>query len=536
MVASEMFLDTAQLRDSVVSHAKELNYLPRSFKSAYANVSISITPSTSVDTVTIPSKTTFTSRIGSETYNFVTKDSYVIASSNNGVFHANNVNLYEGVYVTDTFVKNSTIDRQRFVLTNPNIDTSSIELIVTENGGANVYSYTQTFSLFDLKTTSTVFFVQACENDQYEIVFGSGGSGRIPLNGAVLEATYRICNGELPNGADTFINNSSIDGHSNVSIVTNSYAIGGSVSESVDSIKFNAPRHFATQERAVTENDYRSLLIRQFPEINALSVYGGEKVDPPQYGKVFIAIDIEGSDGIPDVNKNAYLSYLQDKVSLGITPEIVQPEFAYLSVTSEVFYDYNSTTLTSEEIKTIVSNAIINFNSTNLDDFNKTFRKSNFTTAIDVSDPSIINNDTTIIPYFMLTPTPNIDSSFTVSFNTPILVTSPSERTHTDTTDKGVYSSRFTFRDLTCIMEDDGLGNIRIVSLSNDNHIEIVKVGTVNYETGSVVISNLNVPSFSGSGIKLYAKTISTDFTASLKYIIKINPSDVVITATPARR
>ena len=535
MVASEMFLDTAQLRDSVVSHAKELNYLPRSFRSAQANVNIAITPATAQDTVVIPSKTNFTARVGTQTYSFVTSESIAITTSSNGVFYANNVTLYEGGYVTDTFVKNATVDNQRFVLTNPNVDTSSIEITVTENSGTDVYTYVQSYSMFGLTSNSNIFFVQAAENDQYEVVFGDNTSGRLPSEGAVIEITYRACNGELPNGADNFINNSSIDGHSNVVITLNREAINGSISESIESIKYNAPRSFQSQERAVTESDYRTLLLREFPEIQAISVFGGEKEDPPQYGKVFVSVDITNSDGVPDVNKTIYKSYLQDKVPLGISVDIVDPEFVYLDVQTEVKYDYNSTTLSAQEIKTLVTQSIVDYNNTYLNNFNAKFRYSNFVAYIDNTNPAILNNDTICRPYFLLSPTLNVNNEYSLSFNTEILITTPTTKSHDTLTDKGLYSTDFVYDSLKCQIEDDGLGNIRIVRISESTHTEVTKIGTVDYATGSISINSLNVSSFSGDGIKLYAKPVNTDFESTLKYILAIRTDSINITVTPSR-
>ena len=535
MVASEMFMDTAQLRDSVVSHAKELNYLPRSFRSAYANVSIAITPSTTEDSVTIPAKTGFTARLGSETYNFVTKESVVITTSNNGVFHANNVLLYEGSYITDTFVKNATIQNQRFVLSNPNIDTSSIEMTVTENSGEDVYNYVQAFSMFGLTSNSNIFFVQAAENEQYEVVFGDNVSGRRPLDGAVIDIAYRITSGELPNGADTFINNSSIDGHSNITIVSNKQAINGSVSESINSIKYNAPRSFQSQERAVTESDYKTLLLREFPEIQAISVYGGEKESPPQYGKVFVSVDVFGSDGVPDVNKNLYKTYLEDKVPLGISVEVVNPDFVYLGVETNVNYDYNSTTLSAEEMKAIVTQGIIDYNNDNLNDFNTKFRYSKFVSYIDGLAPSILNNDTVVVPYFLLNPEFSVDTDYSLNFNSEILITTPSSKTHDIVTDRGVYSTSFVYDGKTCQLEDDGLGNMRLVRVTTTSHREVKRVGTVNYQTGTVTIADLNVSSYTGRGIKLFAKPTSLDYQSTLKYILAIETDSINVAVTPAR-
>lgn len=535
MVASEMFLDTAQLRDSVVSHAKELNYMPRSFRSAYANVNIAITPSTTVDSVVIPSKTGFTARLGPQTYNFVTNESFAIVTSSNGVFYANNVTLYEGSYITDTYVKNTGIQNQRFVLSNPNVDTSSIEITVTENSGADVYSYVQSYSMFGLSSNSNIFFVQGAENNQYEVVFGDDISGRRPLDGAAIEVTYRISNGELPNGADNFINNSSIDGHSDVAITLNQEAINGSVSETIDSIKYNAPRSFQSQERAVTESDYKTLLLREFPEIQAISVYGGEKEEPPQYGKVFVSVDITNSEGVPDIYKTLYKNYLQDKVPLGITVDVVNPDFVYLDVDSTVNYDYNSTTLSAEEIKTLVTQSIVTYNDTYLNDFNAKFRYSNFVSYIDKVTPSIINNDTVCTPFFILNPVLSVNNDFARSFGAEILITTPTTKSHDILTDRGVYSTNFVYDGLRCQLEDDGAGNMRIVRVTTTSHIEVVKVGTVDYTTGTIIIGNFNVSSYTGNGIKLYAKLVTRDFQSNLKYILTINTGSINVTVNPAR-
>jgi len=535
MVASEMFLDTAQLRDSIVSHAKELNYVPRSFRSAQANVNISITPSTNVTSVVIPAKTGFTSRIGSNTFNFVTKESIPITSSNSGVFYANSTTLFEGSYVTDTFVKNSAITNQRFLLNNPTTDTTSVEISVSENSGANVFTYTQAFSLFGITSNTNIFFIQPAENEQYEVVFGDDISGRSPRNGAIIDISYRVCNGELPNGADTFVNNSSIDGHSNVSITLNSEAVNGSISESNTSIKFNAPRSFQAQERAVTENDYETLLTREFPEIQAISVFGGEKQDPPQYGKVFISIDITNSDGIPDIKKAIYNEYLRDKVPLGIITEILNPDFIYLNVTSTVNYNYNITTLSENQLSTKVLTAITNYNDAYLNNFNADFRYSNFVYSIDSSDPSIINNDTEVYPYYLLTLDTDTSTSFSFSFDSEILITTPSDTVHPITADRGVFSTSFIKDGLTCQLEDDGLGNIRIVRLTSNSNFEVVKIGTIDYTTGDVKINNLSVDSFNGSGIKLYVKLTSRDYSSTLKNILKIKPEDISVTVVPKK-
>ena len=536
MVASEMFLDTAQIRDSVVSHAKELNYLPRSFRSATANVNIAITPSTNVSSVVIPAGTGFTGRLGSNTFNFIVDSDIAITTSSNGVFYSNNTVIYEGSSVLDVFVKNESATNQRFLLNNPNIDTSSIQINVKENGGANTYNYIQSFFLYGLTSTSLAFFVQAAENDQYEVIFGDNFTGRTPKNGATIEVAYRICNGELPNGIDTFVNNSSIDGHSNVSVVTVSSAISGSISESIESIKFNAPRSYQTQERAITENDYKTLLLREFPEIQAISVFGGEKANPPQYGKVFIALDIASADIIPDSNKNNYNRYLSDKVPLATVVEFVEPSFVYLSINGDVKYNFTVTDLSENQLKTIVASSIVDYSNEYLNDFNVSFRYSNFLASVDASHFSILNNDTSINPYIKIIPTLGVDSSFSISFDTNILITTPSTSSHSISDDRGVFSSPFTFNNLNCQLEDDGVGNMRIMKITPTSHISLLNVGTVNYSTGLITLNNINIQQFSGDAVKIYIKSVNNDYAVSKQNILKIDVEDIVISMTPLNR
>jgi hypothetical protein len=536
MVASEMFLDSAQTKDSIVSHAKELNYLPRSFRSSTAVVDIAITPSTSVTSVVVPKGTGFTSRIGSNTFNFVTGEALALTSSTNGVFYANNTTIYEGAYVTDSFVKSDTTSEQRFILSNPNIDTTSIQVSILENSGANQYTYVQAFSLFGHNSNSNIFFVQPAENELYEIVFGDDIIGRRPKSGAIIDVDYRISTGELSNGADNFVNNSNIDGHSNVRVTMVSSAVNGSVSESVDSIKFNATRNFQAQERAVTEEDYRTLLLREFPEIQAISVYGGEKVDPPQYGKVFIAVDISNADGIPELNKTLYNSYLSDKIPLSVTTEFVTPNMIYLKIVSTVKYNVNITTLSENDIKSKVLSSIVDYSSSVLNDFNSEFSYSNFLSKIDLSDKSILSNYTQINPFIRIVPTVNTNNSYVLNFNNPILITSPGDAVHAIDTDKGLFSSAFTYGGATCVIEDDGLGKLRIVKISSTEHTEVKKIGTVDYQTGTVNIVNFDPSSFTGAGIDIFIKPVSLDFATSKNDILTIDIRDVSVNMVPVRK
>ena len=341
MVASEMFLDTAQLRDSVVSHAKELNYAPRSFASAQAQITVAITPTSNVTSIVIPQYTSFTTRVGSNTYTFSTSDTQLIANANNGV-HSISLTVYEGLVTGETFVVGSANSQQRFVLSNPTIDTSSLIVNVYEDGGQNILTYLKQDKILDVTNTSLVYFVQGAENQQYELVFGDNIFGRRPKDGSTIVVKYRVSSGELPNGATTFVSDSAIDGHTNITVTATTIASGGAVSESIESIRYNAPRNFQSQERAVTSHDYETLLLSKFTDIQAISVYGGEEIDPPQFGKVFISVDLFNTDGASESRKTIFKQYISDRSPLTIDPVFVDPTFMYIKVTSNVYYNVNN--------------------------------------------------------------------------------------------------------------------------------------------------------------------------------------------------
>ncbi|NDB83135.1 MAG: hypothetical protein EB127_10470, partial [Alphaproteobacteria bacterium] len=445
MIGSEMFLDSAQLRDSVVSHAKELNYTPQSFKSAIASIAIVVKTSDLTKTSLLVTKgTTFTSNQFNRNFTFSAPENIVLTEyeiADGYKYFGGIFDIYEGYYVTDTFTY-SYDNYDRMILSNKNVDISSITATVFEDGGANPILYKLSKSLFDLNSSSQVFFIQGAENDSYELIFGDGVNGRRPKNNSVIAIEYRISNGELPNGCTTFIPDSPISGETNITVSTISNAAGGSVSESIESIKYNAPRHFTTQERAVTTEDYQTLLKGQFPEVNTVYAYGGEDLDIPQYGKVFIAVDLKETDILPDSKKSEYYKFLKPRSPVSIDPVFVSPDYMYLGITSTVKYNVNVTGLSPSDIKTIVSSSILSYAINNLNTFNKTFRYSKLTQQIDNSQLSIISNETDVQLIKRIVPKLSTYDTFSVKFNTPLLIK------NFNTLNYSVYSSTFTYKGL----------------------------------------------------------------------------------------
>ena len=533
MVGNEMFLDSAQLRDTVVSHAKELNYTPQSFRSAQANVDVTITSSDlSKRSIVVPKGTTFTSRSLNRNFTFSVNENIVIdeytVSSNTVVFTGRNISLYEGYYVNDTFTY--TYGTQSpLIISNKNVDISSINVTVIEDSGATTLVYQRAASLFDLDNNSRVFFVQGAETDSYEIVFGDGVSGRRPKNNSIVTVEYRICNGELPNGCNKFVPDTSIQNETNIVVTTNASAGGGTVYESIESIKYNAPRHFTTQERAITTEDYETLLKLNFPEINTVTAYGGEDLDPPQFGKVYVSVDLKEVDALPDIKRQEYYRFLKPRSPVSIDPVFVDPEYTYLGVASKVNYNLNVTSLAVDDIKTIVGAAVLQFALNTLNNFNRTFRYSKLIQAIDSSQVSIVSNETDISVIKVVLPVTGKFLTFDVFYNIPLAVEKPT----LDATQFSVYSSPIIYKGIKALIRDNGEGSVNVISAASEAVIDTV--GTIDYDMGLLQFSNFKIDDFTGAGIKFYAYPRNKDISTINNVILNIIEEDLSITVVPVR-
>lgn len=536
MIGNEMFLDSALMRDSIISHAKELNYIPRSFKSAKAVVDIDVQANSSTTFIQIPKNTQFSSTVGANTYLFTTNKTLTNTTSNNNIFSFKDVEIYEGVYSVESFVLDTSQENQRFIIQNQLVDTDSITVVVSEDNTADVYE--KKTSLLDLNETSKVFFVQACENDRYEILLGNGIIGYKPKNGATIIVEYRASSGELPNGAYDFQNTRSINGFSNVTVSTVYSASAGSIYETLESIKYNAPRHYTTQERAVTAFDYEILLQQQFPEINALAVYGGETVSPPVYGKVFIAADLIGFDGIPDYKKKEFASWLKNKTPLTIEAQFVDPQLVYGKVEAVIKYNANVTDLSPDDISSRVVSAIMTFNSSNYSKFNSKVRQSKLLKVVDDAHSSIVSSYVEILPYVKLKPTLGQISSYTIDFKVPINNNLPQlSNVFAANTERILSSGKFIFDGKVCELSDDNNGSVYIISLVGTNYKMIRKVGTIDYNLGRVVLNNINISSIVGgsSELKVYIYSEDSNFDFTQNVYFEIKEDDVVVSVEAVR-
>ena len=453
MALNESFLDSASKYSSVVSLAKSLGYTAKSVRSARARVNITLTGPTDA-TYTIPRGTVFKARVGDREFDFIVDSDYTAALSA-GVYQFDAVNLIEGSLTSRTVTVS---DTSQYVIPNLKADTTTLIVNVQESSGSSVYRRFQFApNAIDVGPGADVYFIKQREDLYYEVYFGDGTIRTALDNGNIVHLDYVGGNGAEANYARVFTYSSGLGNFTDIDVVTVLPAAGGSEAESMESIKFNAPRAFSAQNRAVTTSDYTAIASQLFPSVESVTVWGGQDNIPKTYGKVFIAAKPLGADVFSSVEKTDMVRTLQQKAAVvSVTPEIVDPLYLNIELTANVHYNPSLARRTVGEIQTAVRNTIANF-ATTLGQFGSEFRFSRLVSAIDNSDDSIVSNVTT---FRIRRPVRTIlDSSavYTVHFSNPI---------YKKVGGGSFYSTRFFFEDLSdrCYLKDDGEGVVQLFS------------------------------------------------------------------------
>jgi len=425
MVANEAFLDTALLRDSVVSHAKTLGYIPFSVTAPRAIVNVTVNSGTTTpETLTIPKGFTFSSNlIDSLSYNFVVLEESTVTKSNTSFFFED-LEIYEGSLVSYVFnyTENSN-PKSIFVLPDNNIDTTTISVSVSPNvGNTSTQVYNQVTDILDITSTSEAYFLQESKNGNYEIYFGDGVIGKALNDGAVVTVTYLVTNGVAANQTDGFIAAAPIGAYSDIVIDVIDVASGGATRETVDSIKYSAAAQYATQNRLVTTSDYESYIKSKYPSIDSLSVWGGEDETPKVFGKVYISLKPKTNYFISETEKQRIIDeIINPKAIVSVSAEIRDPEFLYLIVESLVQYDQKKTSLDEGTIRNNIRQAILDFRDTNLNKFAGTFVLSKLQDAIDSTNgEAIIGSETVVRVQRRFKPKLNESASYTIQYDVPI--------------------------------------------------------------------------------------------------------------------
>jgi len=490
---NEMFLDSAVKRSSVVSLAKSLGYTPSSSIASKALIDLVISNvSGNPTTLTIPAGTSFSSNFSGSNFNFLTDSTTTVSRSITNTYSFLNVPIIEGRLLQKTY---SMVTNGSYVIPNSKVDTSTIKINVQEVAGSaanTVYNLADNFST--LTPVSRVYFLKENDDGNYVISFGDGLLGFAPANGANILIDYFVCNESEPNGTATFTyTGNAFTNTANVSIVTKAIAAGGSIPETIDSIKFNAPKSFTAQNRAVTADDYKVIIPKFYNNVDAISVWGGEENDPPIYGKAYICIKPKTGDTLTQSTKQIIIKdIIKGKSLVSIIPEIVDPDILYISVNSNVYYNPKLTTRSADTIKSIVVDTIKAYNTGNLNKFDAVFRESALSSLIDKSENSIVSNITKIQLKYLLTPQFNTNTKYTFSLNNPIY-----KPTSTQNASISLSSSGFTIAGSvdTYYIEDNAIGDLRLFYLTAAN-VKIYTpsyIGTVNYTTGKISIDSINI-------------------------------------------
>ena len=530
MVANEMYLDSADIRKNVVSLAKMLGYTPSSAKSPTAVVDITLNNATG-STVTMDKGTSFSANIDNTEYNFVTNED-IAMSPQDGVYKFQNVTLYEGTLVNFKYTVDSTDVDQRFIIPNINADTSTLKVTVqTSISDTTQEVYTLATGLKSLNDTSKAYFLSETDTGKFEVYFGDGILGKKLADGNIVILEYIVSNLEVANGTANFTAKGSVGGFSDVTVVTKSAAQGGSVAETKESIRFNAPLQYTSQDRAVTTTDYETLTKSIFPNATSISAWGGEDDETPVYGVVKIAV--KGKSGVPLTNatKLDIVTKLKSYNVASVRPEIVDPIITSIILVVNAKYDKKSTAKTADTLKSEIVDAITDYNTNTLTAFDGVFRFSKLMGIIDNVDNSILSNITTVKIRKDFTPTLSSSTKYNIYFRNAIY--------NPHSGHESVLSStgfKISGNNNEMFLDDDGKGNVRLFYLvSGIKTVENATQGTIDYETGQITLNSLDVASVSNirgsasSKIEIEVSPKSNDVVPVRDQILEIDVGNSIV-------
>lgn len=531
---NESFINTAQLRSSVAALAEGLGYVPRSFVSPEAalNLSISITTTPRPSAIILPRNTQFTTSVDDTSYTFQTREAFTANDNGSGVYQFLNstggtgIPVFEGTEKTKTFFVGDTTDTQIYVIPDVTIDTTTIRVRVFPTASSTTFdTYTDIKKAIKIENESTYYQIKEVPNGYYELMFGDGiTTGKAPVAGNKIIVDYLSTQGGAANTASTFTPSSTITVNSvayNITTVTESNAAGGAFKESIESIRQNAPIAFTSQRRLVTAEDYRGQILSNFNAyLDDVTSFGGADNVPPVYGRVYVGLKFKSgvTDSTQQSVKDQIKTDLTDNMSImSITTEFVDPITTNLQLTTTFNLDPDLTSSTAQSIQNLVQTRINTFFSTNLERFNKVFRRSNLLTIIDALDPAILNSKIDVKMVQTFIPSNNISLNYDISY--PTKLASP------DAELPILSSSGFTFNSQQCFLQNK-LNSNKIQIISIDGTVENDNVGTYNQETGVVSLIGFKPSAIDGSFISLTVTPANQNTIRPLRnYVLGIDTS-----------
>ena len=535
---NESFLDSAQIRGNVVTRAKLLGYTPRSVLSPRATVNIVVTASSG----TIPTVLELTKGIklntvvSGEEFQFVVLNTQqatgvgaIVNSAAVTQFTFNNVTIVEGSPRELKYRVDNDIENQKFQLSDIDADSSTLRVRVQANEESTAFDvYTKFETLKGVDSTSKVYYLQENPSGYYEVYFGDGVTGFKPTNNNIVTLDYVTTKGKESNGANDFDMVDSIGGFNTISVALAAAAAGGAEEESMESIRFNAPLTFISQNRAVTADDYASIIKKEFSNIDSISTWGGEDNDPPDYGRVYICVKPLLAETLTTAEKtNITGAILKGKNVVSITPQIVDPNFTYLELDVSFKYNPNLTDRSSVDLQSVVRDTITDYNFNNLNKFDGVFRHSQLTRGIDNSDPAILN--TTVRPRMFqnITPLNNASNNFSLSFSSPFFQSGLS-------TAYLISSSAFLINNVEHFFGDEPVSgsskrNVIVYKVVNEvNTTVIADAGEIDVTKGTIILNNFTPDAV--TPIKITVIPNSLDLGPKRDQLISIDNTYVTIT------
>jgi hypothetical protein len=527
LTINEMFLDSASKRNSVVSLAKMLGYTPRSAKCAEAMLRVTVNNGTiGPSSLTLPAYSTFNTIVDGTSYTFHTTESYTISGSGTS-YTFDNVKVIEGTPLTFKYQVSS---GSRYVIPNSDIDLTTLKVKVQESSTSSLFeTFVSSSSITTADSDTKVYFVKEIDDGLYELNFGDGVIGRQLNNGNVVHIDYFRSSLDAPNGARVFTyTGQNLLSGSTVNIACLSIAQSGSIAEDIESIRFNAPKFYAAQNRAVTPDDYKTIIYSAMSDAQAVSVWGGEDNNPPVYGKIFVCIKPRDASKLTQLQKaNLTSTILANKNVVSVIPEIVDPEFINISLDVKVYFNERETTRTAAEIETIVTNTIFDYDDSDLQNFDGVFRFSKLSRLIDECEQGILNNITTVTIRRKLQPRYNVSAQYLLNIINPI---------HTSGLPEGAISTTGFYisgSDEIHYIDDDGLGKLRLYKFGTNAAKIIVddSIGFVYYDKGVLDIRNLHIVALADIDFEISIKPSSNDVVSALTQIAQIARDHLTVTA-----
>lgn len=541
---NETFLDTSQLRSSVVSHAKLLGYTPRSISPSVAYIDMvmakgTATPFWNHDGTNTPLPlsmlrgTKFSTTIDGVTYPMFASDTTTINYNSTDGWKFSNIKIEQGTLASINYTYQNN-EFESYIIPANNVNTAAIKVTVTDSGSTNAAKvYAINTNMVTLDGTSEVFFLEEGRDGYYEIKFGDNIIGKRPGNGNTITIEYAtIASGSDVNGATTFAMTDSLNGNTDETITLVTKATGGAARETIQAIKFNAPLAHISQNRAVTPDDYKTIIKNEFADLEAVAVWGGEDNDVPDYGKVYVSIKPLSAEVLTEAQKTTIkTNILKPKNVVSITPVLVDPDYTYIDL--EVFFKFNpnKATVTAAGLATSIRNTLVSYNNNTLKDFNGVYRDSNVGKLIDDTNVAIISNITRVTMQKKIVPVLGEATKYTLKFNQALTDLDAT----TGTTGSYVTSTTFTFNSVECQLKDfyDSSSDTRIIQIVNTSGIvQSANVGDVNEEAGTVTLNSF-APTALPTGqttIDVTVKPASSDVSPTRNELLTINTSTAKIT------